>query len=340
MKLALLLGTVAAAAGALMATQGPGERALAALKSTPAPLRYLGYVEGETTLVAPPVSGRLVDRPVERGERIDKGHRLFVIDTTQAETEVARAAAGLAEMQARHSNLLTGKRVEEQDVVRAQRRQVEATLVAAEAELGRQSELVAKNIVSRHNYDQAFANVAELRARVAALTARERAGDLAARQPEIDAAAALIEQQQAILNRAKMQLADLMPVAPDRALVENTFFNVGEWVPAGSPVVSLLPDFRVKLRFFIPEPEVAKVRAGTRIRFNCDGCPPGLEATVTYVAPRAEYTPPIIYSHGARANLVFMVEARPDPMDQLPLQPGLPITVEALSLDAKTWAWR
>ena len=48
-----------------------------------------------------------------------------------------------------------------------------------------------------------------------------------------------------------------MPVAPEDALVENTFFNVGEWVPAGTPVVSLLPDFRVKLRFFVPEEEVA-----------------------------------------------------------------------------------
>ena len=340
MKLALVLGTVVVAGGTLIAAYGPGERALASLKSDAPALRYLGYVEGETTLVAPPVAGRLVARPVDRGDQINKGQQLFVIDTSQAESEVARASARLAEMQARHNNLLTGKRVEEQDVIRAQRRQVEATLVAAEAELGRQSELVAKNIVSRHNYDQAFANVAELRARAAALTARERAGDLAARQPEIDAAAAMIEQQHAALARAKTQLAELAPVSPDHALVENTFFNVGEWVPAGSPVVSLLPDFRIKLRFFIPEPEVTKMRAGTRVRFNCDGCPPQLQATVTYVAPRAEYTPPIIYSHGARAKLVFMVEARPDPMNQLALQPGLPINVEAVSSDAKTWAWR
>ena len=338
MKLALLIGTVVVAAGTLVTAYGPGERPLLSLKASPPTPRYLGYVEGETTLVAPPVAGRLVARPVERGDRVDKGHRLFVIDTTQAESEVARASAGLAEMTARHSNLLTGKRAEEQDVIRAQRRQVEATLAAAEADLVRQSDLVAKNFVSRHSYELAVANVAELRARAAALTARERAGDLAARQPEIDAAAALIDQQQAVLARARTKLAELMPVSPDHALIENTFFNVGEWVPAGSPVVSLLPDFRIKLRFFIPEPEVTKMRAGSRIRFHCDGCPPDLGATVTYVAPRAEYTPPIIYSQGARAKLVFMVEARPDPMNQLSLQPGLPITVEAASSDAKTWA--
>ena len=78
--------------------------------------------------MAPPIAGRLVARPVERGSRVKKGDRLFVIDTTQAEAEVARATASLAEFQARHENLLTGKRTEEQDVIRAQRREIEASL--------------------------------------------------------------------------------------------------------------------------------------------------------------------------------------------------------------------
>ena len=53
-----------------------------------------------------------------------------------------------------------------------------------------------------------------------------------------------------------------MPVAPEDALIENTFFNTGEWVPAGTPVVSLLPPFRVKLRFFVPEEDVARAQMG------------------------------------------------------------------------------
>ena len=80
-----------------------------------------------------------------------------------------------------------------------------------------------------------------MRARLASLAAQERVGDLSARQAEIAAAAALIGQNEANLAQARKRLADLMPVAPEDALVENTFFNVGEWVPAGTPVVSLLP---------------------------------------------------------------------------------------------------
>jgi HlyD family secretion protein len=290
--------------------------------------RYLGYVEGETSLIAPPVAGQLLERPVDRGGRVKKGDRLFVIDPIVARAEVARAAAALAEAKARHENLLTGKRPEEQDIIRAQRREIEASLAMAETELKRQGELLPRGFTTRQAYDQAESQVFQLRARLASLAAQERAGDLAARQAEIDAAAALIEQNKANLAQAKKRLADLMPAAPEDALVENTFFNIGEWVPAGTPVVSLLPASRVKLRFFVPEEDISKARIGRPVSFTCDGCPPDLKATIIYVSPRAEFTPPVIYSQSARTKLVFMIEARPESVPaQVALAPGLPVSV-------------
>ena len=62
----------------------------------------------------------------------------------------------------------------------------------------------------------------------------------------------------------------------------------------------------------MPERAVAAYRPGRPVRFRCDGCADGLAATITYVSPRPEFTPPIIYSREARDRLVFMVEARPD----------------------------
>ena len=290
--------------------------------------RYLGYVEGETSLMAPPVAGQLLERPVDRGGRVRKGDRLFVIDPTLAKAEVARAQAALAESKARHENLLTGKRPEEQDVVRAQRREIEASLAMAETELKRQVELLPRGFTTRQAYDQANSQVSQLRARLASLAAQERVGDLAARQAEITAATAMIGQNEANLDTAKKRLADLMPVAPEDALVENTFFNVGEWVPAATPVVSLLPASRVKLRFFVPEEDVSKARMGRQVSFTCDSCPADLRANIIYVSPRAEFTPPVIYSQSARTKLIFMIEARPDSVPaEVALAPGLPVSV-------------
>ena len=334
MRLALLIGSVAVA-GAAAVGIGPRERALLLGFGPGDPAhQYLGYIEGETTLVAPPVAGRLVARPPRRGDRVAKGEKLFAIDTVQAEAEVARATAALAEAQARHDNLLTGKRSEEQEVVRAQRQEVEASLAMAEADLKRQEDLLQRNFTSRQAYDQAESQVSRLRARLAALVAKEHAGDLGARSAEIDAAAALVDQGRANLARAQDRLAELAPVAPEDALIENTFFNVGEWVGAGSPVVSLLPDFRVKLRFFVPEEDMARAQPGEHVRFTCDRCPTDLTAKITYRSTRAEYAPPVIYSQTARTQLVFMIEARPV-ATRYSLPPGLPVTVEGFALDRK-----
>jgi HlyD family secretion protein len=64
------------------------------------------------------------------------------------------------------------------------------------------------------------------------------------------------------------------------------------------------------------------------VRFACDGCASGLTATIRYVSPRPEFTPPIIYSRDSRDRLVFMVEAYPKRPQGL--QPGLPVDVEPL----------
>ena len=328
MKRAPFLVIAALLAAVLVSYVVWGERMLSFLGIGSDTSTYLGYVEGETSLIAPPIAGRLLERPVDRGGNVKKGDRLFVIDPVVARAEVARAEAALAEATARYENMLTGKRQEEQDVVRGQRREVEASLALAEIELKRQAQLLERAYTTRQAYDQADAQVRQLRSRAASLAAQEKVGDLAARPDEIDAAKALVVQNQANVDQAKKKLDDLMPVAPEDALVENTFFNVGEWVPAGSPVISLLPDFRVKLRFFVPEEDVARARPGNEVSFTCDSCPSGLKATIIYVSPRAEYTPPVIYSQSARTKLVFLVEARPTKL-RVPLQPGLPVAVES-----------
>lgn len=325
-RIAPLIIVVIAVGAAVIAGISWRAPLLAALGIEGEEARYLGYVEGETSLIAPPVAGRLVERPVDRGGQVKKGDRLFVIDPVVARAEVARAEAALAESRARYENLLKGKRQEEQDVVRAQRRENDAALAQAEIEFKRQTELLAKGVGTRKDYEQAESMMRQLRSRAASLAAQEKVGELAARPDEIAAAQAQVGQDEANLAQARKRLDDLMPVAPEDGLIENTFFNVGEWVPAGTPVVSLLPPFRVKLRFYVPQEDVARAKMGAPVSFTCDGCPADLKADIIYVSPRAEFTPPVIYSQTARSKLVFLIEARPE-ASQAQLSPGLPVTV-------------
>lgn len=150
---------------------------------------------------------------------------------------------------------------------------------------------------------------------------------------KLDAARNAFEQARAALARAERRHAEMAPVAPTAALVEDTMALPGDFVPAGTPVVSLLPPGRIKLRFFVPETALAATVRGHVVSFRCDGCPVGLKARITYVSPRAEYTPPVIYSVGSREKLVFMVEAQPIDAP-LALKPGQPVDVGPPAPDA------
>jgi len=116
--------------------------------------------------------------------------------------------------------------------------------------------------------------------------------------------------------------------SPVTGLVQDTYYVRGECVTAGAPLVSLLPPQNIKLRFFVEERRLGAVRIGQTVAITCDGCPAPVAATVSYISPQAEFTPPVIYSREQRAKLVFLVEARPSPEDAIRLHPGQPVEVK------------
>ena len=148
----------------------------------------------------------------------------------------------------------------------------------------------------------------------------------ASSQERLDAARDAFEKARTALRQAERRLVEMAPKATADATVEDTMGLPGDFITAGTPVVSLLPQDKIKLRFFVPEAALATTQTGRVVRFRCDGCPAGLRARIVYVSPRAEYTPPVIYSVGSREKLVYMVEAVPiDP--PVRLKPGQPVDV-------------
>ena len=169
--------------------------------------------------------------------------------------------------------------------------------------------------------------MARNQARVAELTAQLEVAQMTARQDEIRAAEFEAAAARAALAQAAWRLGQKSVAAPMDALVHDTLYVRGEWIPAGSPVVSLLPPQNIKVRFFVPESDFGRLRTGDLISVSCDGCGEPITAPVTYISPQAEYTPPVIYSRDTRTKLVFLIEARPAPADAARLHPGQPVDV-------------
>lgn len=298
------------------------------LPPPPGQTSYLGYVEGETVLVGAPAAGRLVEVKVVKGGDAAAGTVLFRLDGALAEADIARAEASVAAAEATHDNLLEGKREPERAVIRAERSEAEAGLDLARKELARAKMLANTGTAAQSRLENAESMVSVYNARIAKATASEDVALLPARPYEVAAAEARVAEAKAGVALARQKLSDLSPTAPVAARVDDVFFEAGEWVTAGQPVVSLLPPGATTLRFFVPEAGLASAQPGTKVTFHCDGCGEAMTATVTRTASQPEYTPPVIYSQGARAKLVYLVEARPDSVARL--QPGLPIEVEPL----------
>lgn len=299
--------------------------------SEPPQSTYQGYSEGEFVRVAAPFGGTLTKLAVARGAQVDAGDPLFVLEQENEAAGRIEAADRVRRAEAQLDNLKKGKRVPELEAIQAQKAEAQAALRLAEAQLKRQERLAASGFISRDALDQFRSAVARERARVAEYEAQLQTARLTARQDEIRAAEFEVAAARAALAQADWRLAQKSVSASATALVHDTLYVQGEWVPAGAPVVSLLPPQNIKVRFFVPERDLGRIRIGDRVVVTCDGCPQPVSAPITYVSPQAEYTPPVIYSRETRAKLVFLVEARPAPADAVRLKPGQPVEVKLQS---------
>lgn len=280
------------------------------------PPRYQGYVEGEYLRIAAPRAGRLDVLSVQRGHTVAAGQALFALDAT-----VERAV--LDEAQARLADLRKGLRPEELAVARAQLQQAQAQLALSESEWRRQRRLQAEGVSSRQRLEAAQSQRERDAARVRELQSRLQTGELAAREDQRKAAEAAVVQAQWALEQKSQR-------APAPGLIDEVFYRPGEWVPAGSPVLSLLPPQNRRLRFFVPETVVGRLKIGQGLRARCDGCAGPLSARISHIAATAEFTPPVIYSREQRSRLVFLVEAQPQATDAAALHPGQPVDIELL----------
>lgn len=285
-----------------------------------------GYVEGEYVRVAAPFAGQLTLLAVQRGATVASGDALFALE--QENEKAARLEAGerLQGAMARLADLQKGRRPDEVATVEAQLAQARASARQSHAQWQRDEKLVAQKFIAPERLDQSRAARDRDQARVAELQAQLRVTQQGARSDEIDAARAEMKAAQAAVTQAQWRLDQKSVKSPVSGLVQDTLFVVGEWVPAGSPVVSLLPPANVKIRFFIPEPQLAQFKIGQALQIGCDGCA-RIKATLSYVASQAEYTPPVIYSNEARAKLVYRAEARLAPQDAMKLHPGQPVDI-------------
>jgi HlyD family secretion protein len=297
----------------------------------PPPVEWQGYAEADFIKVGPTQQGLLTSLYVARGSKVAAGSPLFDQDDTndrashdQIERQLKQAEEQLANLQA------AGKPTE---IEQAEANLADATAARdkIEADLRRSETLVKSFAATQQIVDQQRADLRSANAKIQglqAMVAQLRAP--MGREGEIKAQQQLVESLRAAVVMAQWRIDQRHVMAPSAGVVADVLARPGETIPAGGAVVSLLPPENIFVRFFVPESRLSEVHGGDRVALKCDRCPADYAATVSFISPQAEYTPPVIYSESSRAKLVYMVEARPPREQAALINPGQPIAVRPL----------
>ncbi|MEI6033516.1 MAG: HlyD family efflux transporter periplasmic adaptor subunit [Verrucomicrobiae bacterium] len=287
---------------------------------------YDGYIVGDYVLVASPVAGRLLRLSVERGARVAAGSELFALDPQPEQDRLAAAGFERAEAQASLEDLKKGRRPTEIDLIEHEQKAALAAQAYADIQLRRSKDLYRTKVVAQENlnlYQSADLVLMEV---AAALDASLETARLGGRDDQVAAAQARADAARAQMGEAQWNLEQKVQHARGQALVFDTLFRPGEWIPAGQAVVSLLPPDRIRARCFVPEAVLASLRTGEEVVVTADGGAP-VAGRISFISPDAEYSPPEIFSRESRAKLVFMVEVSFDPAKAAALHPGQPVQV-------------
>lgn len=292
-----------------------------------APPTLNGYIEADSIRLASPVSGRLIALPLARGQNVQAGEVAFILEQDNEKAAVSEAAARVSQAEAQAADLQSGQRPQELAVHEANLRAARANLQLAEAELQRQSTLADKGYAPATTLDTLRARRDTAAAEVGQMLARLASARLGARDFGQQAAKSGARAAREQLAQRQWLLSQKTITTPVSGRIEDRYYRIGEWVPAGSPVLSLLPPTAIKARFYIPETRLATLSVGAHILLSCDNCGPPIPATIRFVAREAEFTPPVIYNKDNRSRLVWLAEAVPSPADALRLRPGQPVDV-------------
>jgi HlyD family secretion protein len=291
-------------------------------------IAWQGYADADFVKVGPTQQGLVVAIHVRRGDKIAKDAPLFDQDDTNDKAALDQAARQLAQAEQQLANLQNGGKPTEIAQAEANLTDAEAARDKIRADLARNQTLLKTGAASAQVVDQEQADARSAEAKVAvqqAALAQLRAP--MGRPDEIRAQEAAVKALQAATDMARWRFDQRHVSSPVSGVVADTLAEPGETLAAGAPVVSILPPENIFVRFFVPEADLAGVHQGDEVAISCDSCSSNMTGLISYIAPQAEYTPPVIYSESTRAKFVFLIEAKPKPEQAALLNPGQPVTV-------------
>ena len=249
-----------------------------------------GRLEADEVDIDTKFAGRILQLNVDEGDLVKSGQVLAVMDTRDLQAQLKQYQQ--LELEAQHTL----------DEAKANYTQQQAVVKFAQQEVDRSTYLVPRGYATQETLDQQRQQVNSATATLAADEAHVAAADRA-----VNAAAHQVELYE-------VNIADNSLVAPKEGPIEYRVANVGEVLPAGGKIFTMLDASYVYMDIYLPTAQAGRVRIGSEGRIVLDAYPDHvIPAKVVFVASQAQFTPKTVETSDERDKLMFRIRVRIDP---------------------------
>jgi HlyD family secretion protein len=275
-----------------------------------------GRIEADEVRIAPEVAGRLLENRAREGQTLRAGETIARIDPVDYELQTSQAAAQ------QNATRRSGSQIDAQIRLAAHHVETARRDLARYEALRREGWVTLQQVEARQNaYESALGQLRTLREQRAQSDAQT---DAAGRT----------------LALARNRLGRTHIVSPLSGSVLERLAEPGEVVAAGQPLAVIANLTRVRLRVFISERELGRLRLGAPARIRVDAFPDRFfDARVGRIDAQAQFTPRDVHMEDERVRTVYGVTLEALNPDGL-LKPGMPADAWILWDAGRGWPAR
>jgi HlyD family secretion protein len=292
------------------------------------PIEASGTVEATEAELGFTVPGRLDSLGVDEGDAVNAGQLLARLDLGEMLAQRDQAKARIVSMRAILLEMTHGSRPEEVEQAKAAAKAAEDRLTDADRDRQRAKTLFAAGAVSQEALDKASTAFDVAQSQATQADEAYRLARTGTRRERIDAQRGEVARAEGALAQIEETLDHMRARAPFAGIVTAKHREVGEIIPAGSPVLTLRDRSERWVRIYVPERDVGRVALGAPAEIRTDADPKrAFKGSIVFIATQAEFTPRSVQTKEERVRLVYAVKVRIDGDPEYQLKPGMPADV-------------
>ena len=264
--------------------------------------QYTGIIEGTVVKIPALSGGQIMDMYVDLGDEIALEQPVALVDSTELSYQRQQLLAGLRELEAQ-------TKIAETNI---QRNMEDKSYI--QTRYNRIAKLYEAKSVPQQDYDDVKNQLEKVN--TAVLTAQQQLQSLSARKAQIQA-------QIDLLNK---KINDTIIKSPVNGIITAKYYEKGEAIPPMQPVVEVTDISQVDTKIYISESLLAQLSYNQEVKVEVDGLKDSIQGKITWISPKAEFTPKNILTPETRTTLVYAVRITINNSDKI-LKHGMPVVI-------------